>query len=69
MFQQTRDHISKLVDLNYSLYEAMGKSQGMPDAVTDWIYRNAMSPVLFDLHQQQNHIGIIGTMSGKIDEF
>jgi len=65
MADARREHVASLLKSNYSLYENLGKSQGMPDGVTDYVYVNAMSHVLFDLNQQTKPIGVFGTLSGN----
>ncbi len=69
MVDSRREHVKRLLKSNYSLYETLGKSQGMPDDVTDYVYVNAMSHVLFDIDQQSKPIGILGSLTGKVEKF
>ena len=64
-----REHVNKLLRSNYFIYENLGKSRGVPEGVTDYVYVNAMSHVLFDLNQQNKPIGVFGTLSGKVAKF
>ncbi len=64
-----REHVDKLLKSNYSMYESLGKSQGMPDGVTDYVYVNAMSHTLFDLNQKIRPIGVFGSLTGNVAKF